>query len=122
GHRAPKHAFRRLASRAAASEGAPSPQFVIAGHSASEDARERAYDPAIHPSSQRLLAKTMDARVKPAHDDSPARRAGGHGGMRTNVIGSTSARERQGTLSHAPAPGISDALAHRARPPARGGA
>jgi hypothetical protein len=24
-------------------------QFVIAGHSASEDARERAYDPAIHP-------------------------------------------------------------------------
>jgi hypothetical protein len=29
----------------------PSPQIVIAGHSASEDARERAYDPAIHPSS-----------------------------------------------------------------------
>jgi hypothetical protein len=25
-------------------------------------------DPAIHPSSLRLLAKGMDARVKPAHD------------------------------------------------------
>src|SRR5262249_13405667 len=28
------------------------------------------YDPAIHPPSQRLLAKKMDARVKPAHDGS----------------------------------------------------
>ena len=37
--------------------------IVIAGHSASEDARERAYDPAIHPSCEK-----MDARVKPAHD------------------------------------------------------
>jgi len=42
-------------------------RFVIAGHSASEDARERAYDPAIHPPSD-FLAKKMDARVKPAHD------------------------------------------------------
>jgi hypothetical protein len=25
-------------------------------------------DPAIHPSLQKLLAKKMDARVKPAHD------------------------------------------------------
>jgi hypothetical protein len=31
--------------------------------SASEDARERAFDPAIHP-----FHKKMDARVKPAHD------------------------------------------------------
>src|SRR6516164_10037695 len=31
---------------------------VIAGHSAAEDARERAYDPAIHPSCEK-----MDARV-----------------------------------------------------------
>jgi hypothetical protein len=37
--------------------------IVIAGHSASEDARERAYDPAIHP-----LRKKMDARVRPGHD------------------------------------------------------
>jgi hypothetical protein len=43
-----------------------------------------------------LLAKKMDARVKPGHDDSAARRAGGHGGVRTNGIGSTSARERRG--------------------------
>jgi hypothetical protein len=42
------------------------------------------------------LAKKMDARVKPAHDDSAARRAGGHGGARTDGIGSTSARERRG--------------------------
>jgi hypothetical protein len=33
-------------------------ESVMAGHSASEDARERAYDPAIH-----LLAKKMDPRV-----------------------------------------------------------
>jgi hypothetical protein len=25
-------------------------------------------DPAIHPTSQKFLAKKMDARVKPAHD------------------------------------------------------
>jgi hypothetical protein len=36
---------------------------VIAGHSASEDARGRASDPAIHP-----FRKKMDARVKPGHD------------------------------------------------------
>jgi hypothetical protein len=36
---------------------------VIAGHGAPEDAREPAYDPAIHPSCEK-----MDARVKPAHD------------------------------------------------------
>jgi hypothetical protein len=41
---------------------------VIAGHSASEDARERAYDPAIHPlRSKRFFS--MDARVKPGHDE-----------------------------------------------------
>ncbi|HET9247392.1 MAG TPA: hypothetical protein VFO15_16425, partial [Xanthobacteraceae bacterium] len=39
-------------------------ESVMAGHSASEDARERAYDPAIH-----LLAKKMDPRVKPAGDE-----------------------------------------------------
>jgi hypothetical protein len=44
------------------------PCAVIAGHSASEDARERAYDPAIHPFLQNPFAKKMDARVKPAHD------------------------------------------------------
>ena len=36
---------------------------VIAGHSASEDARGRTYDPAIHP-----FRKKMDARDKPGHD------------------------------------------------------
>jgi hypothetical protein len=40
------------------------PSAVIAGHSASEDARERAYDPAIHP-----FRKKIDARVKPGHDE-----------------------------------------------------
>jgi hypothetical protein len=47
----------------------PDLSTVIAGHSASEDARERAYDPAIH----RLRLKcffSMDARVKPGHDES----------------------------------------------------
>jgi len=39
-------------------------ESVMAGHSASEDARERAYNPAIH-----LLAKKMDRRVKPAGDE-----------------------------------------------------
>jgi hypothetical protein len=34
--------------------------FVIAGHSASEDARERAYDPAIHPLRKKFLRRTMD--------------------------------------------------------------
>jgi hypothetical protein len=37
---------------------------VIVGHSASEDARKRAYDPAIHPFRQK-----MDARVKPGHEE-----------------------------------------------------
>ena len=37
--------------------------FVIAGHSASEDARGRADAPAVHP-----FRKKMDARVKPGHD------------------------------------------------------
>jgi hypothetical protein len=41
--------------------------FVIAGHSASEDARERADDPAIHRAKE-FLQEKMDARVKPAHD------------------------------------------------------
>src|SRR5438132_8269683 len=50
------------------------------------------------------------------------RRAGGHGGGQTNVIGSTSAHERRGTQSHAQARGISDALACRARPALGGGA
>src|SRR5262249_18008485 len=35
------------------------PPAVIAGHSASEDARERAYDPAIHPLNEALFS--MDA-------------------------------------------------------------
>src|SRR6516165_2313413 len=34
--------------------------FVIAGHSASEDARERAYDPAIHPLRKKFLRRMMD--------------------------------------------------------------
>jgi hypothetical protein len=49
---------------------------VIAGHSASEDARKRAYDPAIHPFRKDFLARQMDARVKPAHDESRATRPG----------------------------------------------
>src|SRR5262249_51073809 len=44
------------------------PSTVIAGHSASEDARERAYDPAIHPVRKNAFAKWMDPRVKPAGD------------------------------------------------------
>jgi hypothetical protein len=43
------------------------PAAVIAGHSASEDARERAYNPAIHPLRLKRFF-SMDARVKPAHD------------------------------------------------------
>ena len=34
--------------------------FVIAGHSASEDARERAYDPAIHPLREKFVQGMMD--------------------------------------------------------------
>jgi hypothetical protein len=34
----------------------------------SEDARERAYDPGNPSTFVKLFAKTMDARVKPAHD------------------------------------------------------
>jgi len=41
---------------------------VIAGHSASPDARKRAYDPAIHPTLQKRFSKKMDARVNRAHD------------------------------------------------------
>src|SRR5262245_12753059 len=41
-----------------------SSESVMAGHSASEDARERAYNPGIQ-----LLAKKMDPRVKPAGDE-----------------------------------------------------
>jgi hypothetical protein len=50
-----EHTEREIASPADS-------ESVMAGHSASEDARERAYDPAIH------LAKKMDPRVKPAGD------------------------------------------------------
>jgi hypothetical protein len=42
---------------------------VMAGHSASEDARERAYDPAIHPLRKNFSPGMMDPRVKPAGDD-----------------------------------------------------
>src|SRR5262249_7191897 len=45
--------------------------FVIAGHSASEDARERACDPAIHPLRKKFLRRMMDPRVKPAGDGAP---------------------------------------------------
>jgi hypothetical protein len=43
-------------------------------HSSLSSARKRSVviaglDPAIHPSLKKLLAKKMDARVKPAHDD-----------------------------------------------------
>jgi hypothetical protein len=41
------------------------PAAVIAGHSASEDARERAYNPAIHPLRLKRFF-SMDARVKSA--------------------------------------------------------
>src|SRR5262249_60838784 len=36
---------------------------VIAGHSAPEDARRRAYDPATHLLRNKLIAKQMDPRV-----------------------------------------------------------
>jgi len=42
--------------------------LVIAGHSASEDARERAYDPAIHPLRKKFFRRMMNPRVKPAGD------------------------------------------------------
>src|SRR5215813_5611805 len=49
---------------------------VIAGHSASEDARRRAYDPATHLLRNKLIAKQMDPRVtgvpRPAGDEWPA--------------------------------------------------
>src|SRR5262249_50091044 len=45
-----------------------SSESVMAGHSASEDARERAYDSAIHPLRKRFLQRMMDPRVKPAGD------------------------------------------------------
>jgi hypothetical protein len=38
------------------------------GHSASEDARERAYDPRIHLLRKKSLQKSMDCRVKPGND------------------------------------------------------
>src|SRR5258708_33581602 len=50
---------------------------VIAGHSASEDARERAYDPAIH-----LLRKNVISKK-----DGPAGQA--RGGARSAGVGST---------------------------------
>jgi hypothetical protein len=39
------------------------------GHSASEGARERAYDPGIHLLRKKFLQKAMDCRVKPGNDD-----------------------------------------------------
>jgi hypothetical protein len=36
------------------------------GHSASEDARERAYDPGIH--QKKHFIEGMDCRVKPGND------------------------------------------------------
>jgi len=41
---------------------------VMPGHSASEDARNRAYDPGIHPLRQVHFAKEMDRRAKPGDD------------------------------------------------------
>src|SRR5262249_20983706 len=55
---------RSLARDTVGSTSDSRPLRVLAGHSASEDARERAYDPAIH-----LLAKKMDPRVKPGGDE-----------------------------------------------------
>src|SRR5262249_57669136 len=55
---------RSLARDTVGSTSDSQPLRVMAGHSASEDARERAYDPAIH-----LLAKKMDPRVKPGGDE-----------------------------------------------------
>jgi hypothetical protein len=39
---------------------------VMAGHSASEDARERAYAPAINPLRKTIFTKKMEPLVKPA--------------------------------------------------------
>jgi hypothetical protein len=41
---------------------------VTSGQKRVEDARRRAYDPRVHHSSKKLLAKTMDCRVKPGND------------------------------------------------------
>src|SRR6516164_8450340 len=41
--------------------------LVMRGHSASEDARERAFDPRIH-RKEALQSKRMDCRVKPGND------------------------------------------------------
>jgi oxygen-independent coproporphyrinogen-3 oxidase len=57
--------YDQLSMRMFRRRGAPSPDMphgnVIAGHSASKDARKRANDPAIHPG--------MDPRIKPAGDE-----------------------------------------------------
>src|SRR5262249_13326448 len=54
---------------------------VIAGHSASEDARRRAYDPATHLLRNKLIAKQMDPRVNgvPADNVGGAPRPAGGG-------------------------------------------
>ena len=41
-------------------------RFVMPGHSASEDARKRAYDPGIH--RKNVSFSGMDCRVKPGND------------------------------------------------------
>ena len=42
------------------------PLSVMPGHSASEDARRRAYDPGIH--QKNVSSSGMDCRVKPGND------------------------------------------------------
>jgi hypothetical protein len=44
----------------------------MVGHSASEDARERAFAPGIHPFRKTLFSKQMDRRVKPGDDGGEA--------------------------------------------------
>jgi len=41
---------------------------VTRGQKRVEDARERAYAPRVHHSSQKLFEKRMDCRVKPGND------------------------------------------------------
>jgi hypothetical protein len=42
---------------------------VMRGRKRVEDARERAYDPRIHPLCKKLLRRRMDCRVKPGNDE-----------------------------------------------------
>jgi hypothetical protein len=61
--------------------------FVIAGYSASEDARERAYDPAIHPLRKKFLQRMMDRLKSGLPDFGPVVRKSGKFDLRGQARG-----------------------------------